>query len=404
MSKIAGRLLSVKESATSGMAAIARNLKERGVDVINLSQGEPDFKTPVPIRTAAKRAIDTELYFAYPPTAGYEDLRQAIAEKYRKDNQVPYEANQVVISNGAKQALSNAILAICEPGDEVIIFAPFWVSHQAQVILAGATPILVSGDPANGFKVTAEHLLCHLTAKTKAIIFSSPCNPTGAVYHRSELVAIAEVVMSRPRIVVISDEVYEFIRYVPEHTSMASLPGMFDRTVTINGFSKGYAMTGWRVGYSCSPPWLAKEIVKLQGHLSSASCSIAQRAALSALAIPKNIIQDMVREYKIRRNLALSVIEDIPKISVSIPEGAFYLFPDVSAFYSSRADGQGIRNSDDFCAYILRTARVALVPGSAFGEDRCVRISYAAGRQEIKEAMRRIAAALELIEEHSVHP
>lgn len=380
------------------MAAVARNLQEHGIDVINLSQGEPDFKTPVAIQTAAKKAIDTELFFSYPPTAGYQDLRQAIATKYRRDNRVTYSFEDVVVSNGAKQALSNAIFALCEPGDEVIIFAPFWVSHQAQVILAGATPVIVSGDPANGFKVSGDTLAKHVTAKTKAIIFSSPSNPTGAVYHRSELESIAEVVRRHPRVMVIADEVYEMIRYIFDSTSFASLPDMFERTVTINGFSKSYAMTGWRVGYSASPKWLAKEITKLQGHLSSASCSISQRAALAALSLPSNIIQGMVREYEYRRDFVVSALKDTNGITVNIPEGAFYVFPDVSAYFGAQYQNQTIRHSEDFCAYILHSAQVALVPGSAFGEENCVRISYAASKQNLKEAMRRIRSALSMLE------
>ncbi|MBL7842839.1 MAG: pyridoxal phosphate-dependent aminotransferase [Cyclobacteriaceae bacterium] len=394
MNKLSIRLNAFEESATLAMAAKAREFKNRGIDVISLSLGEPDFKTPTHICEAAKRAIDDGKYFAYPPVAGYQDLREAIAAKYQKENNVPYKAENIVVSNGAKQSIANAMLAILNPGDEVIIFSPYWVSYDALVRLAEAKPVLVKGGIENDFKVTASQVEEAITSKTRIIIFSSPCNPTGSVFLRSELEAIAQVVSKHKNIVVIADEIYEHINFTGEHVSFASLPGMFERTITVNGFAKGFAMTGWRVGYIGAPKWIADGCNKMQGQLTSANCSIAQRAALAAITDDLAPTFAMVKEYEKRREIVYNLLKEIPGIKSNYPQGAFYFFPDVS-FYYGKSDGERtITNGDDFCMYMLEKAHVSLVPGGAFGEEKCVRLSYAASEKDLREALSRVKAAL----------
>lgn len=394
MNKLSIRLNAFEESATLAMAAKAREFKNRGIDVISLSLGEPDFKTPTHICEAAKRAIDDGKYFAYPPVAGYQDLREAIAAKYQKENNVPYKAENIVVSNGAKQSIANAMLAILNPGDEVIIFSPYWVSYDALVRLAEAKPVLVKGGIENDFKVTASQVEEAITSKTRIIIFSSPCNPTGSVFLRSELEAIARVVSKHKNIVVIADEIYEHINFTGEHVSFASLPGMFERTITVNGFAKGFAMTGWRVGYIGAPKWIADGCNKMQGQLTSANCSIAQRAALAAITDDLAPTFAMVKEYEKRREIVYNLLKEIPGIKSNYPQGAFYFFPDVS-FYYGKSDGERtITNGDDFCMYMLEKAHVSLVPGGAFGEEKCVRLSYAASEKDLREALSRVKAAL----------
>lgn len=394
MNKLSIRLNAFEESATLAMAAKAREFKNRGIDVISLSLGEPDFKTPTHICEAAKRAIDDGKYFAYPPVAGYQDLREAIASKYQKENNVPYKAENIVVSNGAKQSIANAMLAILNPGDEVIIFSPYWVSYDALVRLAEAKPVLVKGGIENDFKVTASQVEEAITSKTRIIIFSSPCNPTGSVFLRSELEAIAQVVSKHENVVVIADEIYEHINFTGEHVSFASLPGMFERTITVNGFAKGFAMTGWRVGYIGAPKWIADGCNKMQGQLTSANCSIAQRAALAAITDDLAPTFAMVKEYEKRREIVYNLLKEIPGIKSNYPQGAFYFFPDVS-FYYGKSDGERtITNGDDFCMYMLEKAHVSLVPGGAFGEEKCVRLSYAASEKDLREALSRVKAAL----------
>lgn len=379
------------------MAAKAREFKNRGIDVISLSLGEPDFKTPAHICEAAKKAIDDGKYFAYPPVAGYQDLREALAAKYQKENNVPYKAENIVVSNGAKQSIANAMLAILNPGDEVIIFSPYWVSYDALVRLAEAKPVLVKGGIENDFKVTASQVEEAITSKTRIIIFSSPCNPTGSVFLRSELEAIAQVVSKHENIVVIADEIYEHINFTGEHVSFASLPGMFERTITVNGFAKGFAMTGWRVGYIGAPKWIADGCNKMQGQLTSANCSIAQRAALAAITDDLAPTFAMVKEYEKRREIVYNLLKEIPGIKSNYPQGAFYFFPDVS-FYYGKSDGERtIKNGDDFCMYMLEKAHVSLVPGGAFGEEKCIRLSYAASENDLREALKRIKNALSLL-------
>lgn len=397
MNKLSIRLNAFEESATLAMAAKAREFKNRGIDVISLSLGEPDFKTPAHICEAAKKAIDDGKYFAYPPVAGYQDLREALAAKYQKENNVPYKAENIVVSNGAKQSIANAMLAILNPGDEVIIFSPYWVSYDALVRLAEAKPVLVKGGIENDFKVTASQVEKAITSKTRIIIFSSPCNPTGSVFLRSELEAIAQVVSKHEKIVVIADEIYEHINFTGEHVSFASLPGMFERTITVNGFAKGFAMTGWRVGYIGAPKWIADGCNKMQGQLTSANCSIAQRAALAAITDDLAPTFAMVKEYEKRREIVYNLLKEIPGIKSNYPQGAFYFFPDVS-FYYGKSDGERtIKNGDDFCMYMLEKAHVSLVPGGAFGEEKCIRLSYAASENDLREALKRIKNALSLL-------
>jgi aspartate aminotransferase len=394
MNTLSIRLNSFEESATLAMAAKAREFKNRGFDVISLSLGEPDFKTPAHICEAAKKAIDEGKYFAYPPVTGYLDLREALAEKYRKENHVPYKAENIVVSNGAKQSIANAMLAILNPGDEVIIFSPYWVSYDALVRLAEGKPVLVKGGLENDFKVTAAQVEAAITPKTRIIIFSSPCNPTGSVFSKYELQAIANLVLKHENILVISDEIYEHINFTGEFVSIASLSGMFERTITVNGFAKGFAMTGWRVGYIGAPKWIADGCNKIQGQLTSANSSISQRAALAAITSDLGPTKKMVEEYKKRREIVYNLLKEIPGIKSNYPLGAFYFFPDVSYYFGKSTEGKTIANDDDFCMYVLEKAMVSLVPGGAFGDPNCVRLSYAASEEDLREALSRIKKVL----------
>jgi aspartate aminotransferase len=394
MNQLSDRINAIEESATLAMAAKAREFKSRGIDVINLSLGEPDFKTPQHICDAAKKAIDEGKYFSYPPVAGYPDLREALAVKYQKENKVPYKAENIVVSNGAKQSIANVMLALLNPGDEVIIFAPYWVSYDALVRLTEATPVIVKGTIENDFKVTAAQVENAITSKTKAIIFSSPCNPTGSVFTKKDLEAIAAVVLKHPNLLVISDEIYEHINFTGDQTSIASLPGMFDRTITVNGFAKGFAMTGWRVGYIAAPKWIADGSNKVQGQITSANCSISQRGALAAISGDLTPTNEMVAQYHKRRDIVYNLLKEIPGIKANYPQGAFYFFPDVSYYYGKSDGERTIKNGDDFCLYMLELGHVSLVPGGAFGEENCVRLSYAASEKDLIEAMARMKKTL----------
>ena len=394
MNRPSNRLEAIQESATLAMAAKAREFKSRGINVISLSLGEPDFKTPKHICEAAKKAIDEGKYFAYPPVAGYQDLREALAAKYNKENNVPYKAENIVVSNGAKQSIANAMLALLNPGDEVIIFSPYWVSYDALVRLVEAVPVMVKGTIENDFKVTAAQVEKAITPKTKAILFSSPCNPTGSVFSKKELEAIAGVVLQHPDIFVIADEIYEHINFTGEQVSIASFPGMLDRTITVNGFAKGFAMTGWRVGYIAAPKWIADACNKVQGQLTSANSSIAQRAALTAITSDLGPTLKMVEEYRNRREIVYKLLQEIPGIKSNYPQGAFYFFPDVS-YYFGKSDGTiAISDAEAFCMYMLEKAHVSLVSGAAFGDENCVRLSYAASEEELKEALKRMKEVL----------
>lgn len=395
MNTLSARINAIEESATLAMAAKAREYKARGIDVINLSLGEPDFKTPKHICEAAKKAIDEGKYFAYPPVAGYQDLREALAAKYQKENNVPYKAENIIVSNGAKQSIANAMLALLNPGDEVIVFSPYWVSYDALIRLCEATPVMVNGTIDHDFKVTAEQVEKAITKKTRAIIFSSPCNPTGSVFTRKEIEAIAEAVLKHKNLLVIADEIYEHINFTDDSISIASLPGMFERTITVNGFAKGFAMTGWRVGYIGAPKWIADGCNKIQGQLTSANCSIAQRAALAAITGDPTPTEKMVEEYRNRREIVYNLLKEIPGVKANYPQGAFYFFPDVSAYFGKSDGNQVIKNDLDLCLYLLDKARVSLVPGGAFGDDRCIRLSYAASEKDLREALKRLKETLQ---------
>lgn len=388
---LSDRIIAMEESATLAMAKKARELKGQGVDIISLSLGEPDFKTPLHIQQAAKDAIDEGKYFSYPPVAGYQDLREAIAKKLRDENGIAEaKAENIVVSTGAKHSIANVFMCLVNEGDEVVIFSPYWVSYSEIIKLAGGIPVLIEGTLENNFKATAEQLEAAITDKTKAVIYSSPCNPTGSVFSKEELEAIAEVVKKKKDIVVIADEIYELINFTGQHASIASFPGMFERTITVNGFSKGYAMTGWRVGYICAPLEIAKACEKLQGQFTSGGTGIAQRAALAGITGDQGPSKEMESAYLRRRNLVLDLLRDIPGIKTHVPEGAFYFFPDVTAFFGKSDGDMIIKDADDFCLYILKEAHVSLVTGAAFGAPDCIRLSYAASDEELKAALKEI--------------
>ena len=394
MEHLSDRIKNMSESATLAMAAKARELKEKGVDVISLSLGEPDFNTPKHIQEGAKAAIDENKWFAYPPVNGYLDLRKAIVDKFKNENGLEYTPDQIVVSNGAKQSIINVMLSIINPGDEVIVFSPYWVSYTAAVELAEGIPVLIKGSLEDDFKATAQQLEKAITPKTRAIIFSSPCNPTGSVFSKKELEKITEVVLAHEGIYVMSDEIYEHINYVGAHTSIGAIAGMFERTITINGMAKGFAMTGWRVGYIGAPTWIAKACNKIQGQLTSANCSIAQRATLTALTSDLGPTIEMAKEYRKRRDLVHKLLSAIPGFKVNMPAGAFYFFPDVSSYYGKSDGNNVIKDGDDLCLYLLETAQVSLVTGDAFGDPNCIRLCYAASEENLKEAVIRITAAL----------
>lgn len=391
---LSSRVTQMAESATLAMAAKARELKSQGKDIISLSLGEPDFKTPKHIQEAAKAAIDDGRFFSYPPVNGYLDLREAIVDKLKRDNGLNYHPNQVVVSTGAKQSIANVMMALLEKGDEVVVFAPYWVSYAAIIELAEGIPVYIHGQLENQFKATAEQLEAAITPNTKAVLFSSPCNPTGGVFSREELQAIAGVLEKHPNIIAIADEIYEHINFTGEHVSLASLPGMPDRTVTVNGFSKGYAMTGWRLGYIAAPEWIAKACNKVQGQITSGANSIAQRAAITAVSGDMAATHEMAKAYESRRNMVLEMLKEIPGVKTYEPQGAFYIFPDISEYFG-KSDGQTtINNSTDFCLYILNEANVSLVTGEAFGAPHCMRLSFAASEAELKAALGRMKAVL----------
>jgi len=394
MEQLSNRIKAMEESATIAMAQKARELKAQGADVISLSLGEPDFKTPDHVCQAAKEAIDTGKYFSYTPVPGYQDLREAIVDKLKRENQLTYTTNQIVVSTGAKQSIANTFLCLLNPGDEVIVYAPYWVSYAEIIKLAGGVPVLIHGNIENNFKATAEQLRSAINPKTKAVIFSSPCNPTGAVFNRDEMAAMAEALSDRPDIIVVADEIYEHINFSGEHVSIAAMPGMMERTVTVNGFSKGFAMTGWRLGYIAAPLPIAKACGKIQGQFTSGTNSIAQRAAIAALTGDMTPTQKMAKAYLRRRDLVLEKLQEVPGIKTYTPTGAFYIFPDVSEYFG-KSDGEtSVQNASEFCMYILNKAHVSLVTGEAFGAPNCVRLSYAASDEALVEAIDRIKNTL----------
>ena len=393
MNKLSTRVTEMATSATLAMAAKARELRGEGKDIIGLSLGEPDFNTPDFIKDAAIQAVNDD-YNSYTPVDGYVELKEAIITKFKRDNNLTYTLPQVVVSTGAKQSLANIALVTLDPGDEVILPCPYWVSYSDIVKIAEGVPVEVQTSIETDFKMTAAQLEAAITPKTKMLWYSSPCNPSGSIYSKEELRALADVLAKHPQIVVVSDEIYEHINYVGEHASMAQFPDMYDRTVTVNGVSKAFAMTGWRVGYIGAPEYIARACNKMQGQITSGTNCIAQRAVITALEAPVSKVQYMIDEFKNRRTLILDLLADIPGFKCNEPEGAFYVFPDVSAFFGKTLGGKKIENATDFSLYILEAANVATVTGIAFGEPDCIRISYAASTESIKEAMKRIKEAV----------
>ena len=388
------RVQKMEISATLAMAAKARELKNEGKDIIGLSLGEPDFTIPEFIKKSAKQAID-ENYNSYSPVDGYADLKQAIALKFKRDNGLTYGLDQIVVSTGAKQSLYNVAMAIINPGDEVILPAPYWVSYRDIVKLADGVPVEVKTTIDADFKMTPEQLRAAITDKTRMLWFSSPCNPSGSFYHQSELEALAEVLNDHPNIIIVSDEIYEHINFSKEsHASIASIPSLYDRVVTVNGVSKAFAMTGWRIGYIGAPAWIAKACNKLQGQVTSGANAIAQRAVITALESPVSKIDYMIEAFHQRRDLVLKLLGAIPDFKLNVPEGAFYVFPDISEYFGKTLRGKTINNASDFSLYLLEEAGVATVTGEAFGDSNCIRISYAASEESLKEAIRRISEAL----------
>jgi aspartate aminotransferase len=394
MEYLSDRIKAMAVSATLAMAQKSRELKAKGLDIISLSLGEPDFNTPDHIKEAAKKAIDDN-YSKYPPVPGYSDLREAISAKFKKENGLNYSPNQVIVSAGGKHSLINVILSIVNPGDEVIILAPYWVSYYDQIVLAGGKPVVVEATLENDFKVKPEQLEAAITGRTRLIIFNSPSNPTGMVYSRSEMEGIARVAAGHEGVFIMSDEIYEHIIFEGEHVSMASFDFISDRVITINGVSKGYAMTGWRIGYMGAPLWIAKACDKLQGQFTSGVSSIAQRAALAAVTGTSES-QKMMREaFLRRRDLVCGLLKEIPGLKVPVPQGAFYVMPDVT-WYFGKSDGNvTIASGDDLALYLLDKALVAVVGGDSFGAPSTIRISYATSDDLLVEAIRRIGVALE---------
>lgn len=381
-------------SATLAMAAKARELKEQGIDIIGLSLGEPDFTIPEFVKEAGIQAIKDD-YHAYTPVDGYGDLKQAIITKFLRDNKLIYSPSQIVVSTGAKQSLANLAQVLLNEGDEVLLPAPFWVSYSDISKVAGGIPVEIPTSIESNFKVTPEALEAAITPKTKMMIYSSPCNPSGSVYTKGELRALADVLVKYPNIIVVSDEIYEHINYAGAHVSMAEFDDMYDRTVTVNGVSKAFSMTGWRIGYIGAPEYIARACNKMQGQVTSGANCIAQRATIAALENDPKRIQYMVDAFKERRGIILELLSDIPGIKTNIPDGAFYVFPDISYYFGKTLRGKLISNAGDFALYLLEEANVATVTGEAFGDDNCIRISYAASEKDIREAMRRIKAALQ---------
>ena len=393
MSQLSNRLNRLSPSATLAMSQKSSDLQAQGVDVINLSVGEPDFNTPMHIKEAAIQAIQND-FSRYTPIAGYADLRKAIVRKLQQENALDYTPDEIVVSNGAKQAVCNAILALVDDGDEVIIPAPYWVSYPQMVKLAGGEPVVVNTTFEQSFKMTAEQLEAAITPQTKMLILCSPCNPTGCVYTQEELQALAEVVMRHDDVFVLSDEIYEHINYVGGHASIAKVEGMKERTILINGVSKAYAMTGWRIGYSASPLWLAQGLNKLQGQYTSGACSISQKAAEDAYTNAQNCVTMMRDSFERRRNLIVELAQEIPGMEVNVPDGAFYLFPRCSRFYGKSDGRRTVSNASELAMYLLEEAHVATVGGDAFGNPDCIRLSYATSEQNIREAMKRIRQTL----------
>ena len=397
MAQLSKRLNRLAPSATLVMSQKSSEMKAKGIDVINLSVGEPDFNTPDGIKECAKKAIDDN-WSKYSPVPGYPDLRKAIAAKLEKENHLVYNINEILVSNGAKQSVCNTVMALVDDGDEVIIPAPYWVSYPQMVKLAGGEPVIVKTGFGQNFKMTAEQLENAITPKTKMLILYSPSNPTGSVYSKDELEALAKVVMAHEDLFVIADEIYEHINYTGHHESIAQFEGMKERTIIINGVSKAYAMTGWRIGYMAGPEWIVKGCNKLQGQYTSGACSVSQKAAEAAYTLSQDCVEEMRQAFKRRRDLIVELARAIPGLEVNEPEGAFYIFPKCSSFYGKHYGDKTISNSTDLALYLLEEAHVATVGGDAFGDPECFRMSYATSDDNIREALRRIAEALQQLQ------
>ena len=393
INNVSDRVKNLSESATIAMARKSRELKAQGIDVISLSLGEPDFNTPDFIKDAAIEGIHQN-YSKYMAVNGYEDFRDAISMKFKRDNNINYSPNQIVVSTGAKQSIANVVLSTVNPGDEVIIPAPYWVSYEEIVKMAEGVPVFIETKIEDDFKITPDQLSNAISDKTKLIIYSSPCNPSGSVYLKEELRSLADVLVNHPEIIVISDEIYEHINFTDSYFSMAAFDDVYNQVVTVNGVSKAFAMTGWRLGYIGAPEWIAKACTKIQGQFTSGASSISQRAALAAVSANPEVVGEMKSAFLERRDFIINQLKSISGVKINQPEGAFYVFPDVSSFFGKSAGDRVIENSDDLCLYLLEEAKVALVTGNAFGSPACVRISYAAAMDELKEAMHRISTAL----------
>ena len=390
---LSNRIKSLPASATLAMAAKARELKNLGIDIIGLSLGEPDFNTPEFIKDAAIQAVKDN-YNSYSPVDGYNDLKSAICEKFKRDNGLEYQASQIVVSTGAKQSIANVCMILLNPGDEVLLPAPYWVSYSAIATLAEAKSIIIPSSIETDFKITPKQLEQAITPKTKLVMFNSPNNPSGAIYSEEEYRALGAVLKKYPDIYILSDEIYEHINYGTPHFSIAAIPELYDRTITVNGVAKAFAMTGWRIGYIGAAEWIAKACNKMQGQMTSGANCIAQRATIAAVSAPKSKIQFMVDEFNFRRGLILNLLSEIPGFKLNKPQGAFYIFPDVSFYFGKSLKGKSIENANDFALFLLEEAHVATVSGEAFGNDDCIRISYAASNEEIKSAVQRIKKAL----------
>lgn len=393
MAQLSDRLNRLSPSATLAMSQKSGEMKAQGIDVINLSVGEPDFNTPDHIKDAAKKAVD-ENYSRYSPVPGYPELRKAIVDKLQKENDLEYGLNEVLVSNGAKQCVCNAVMALVNNGDEVIVPAPYWVSYPQMVKLAGGIPVYVNAGFEQNFKMTPQQLEAAITPKTKMLILCSPSNPTGSVYSKEELQALADVIRRHDDLYVLADEIYEHINYVGKHASIAQFDGMKERCIIVNGVSKAYAMTGWRIGYMAAPEWIIKGCNKLQGQYTSGPCSVSQKAAEAAYTLDQGCVEDMRLAFERRRNLVVKLAKEIDGLEVNVPEGAFYLFPKCSSFFGKRTDGYVINNATDLAMYLLEVGHVATVSGDAFGDPECIRFSYATSDDNLREAMKRIKEAL----------
>jgi aspartate aminotransferase len=394
MNALSNRINALSTSQTLAMAALARELKAQGKDIISLSLGEPDFNTPDYIKAAAKQAIDDN-YSAYTPVDGYVELKEAICKKFKRDNNIEYNLNQIVVSTGAKQCLYNIAQAMINPGNEVLLPAPYWVSYYEIIKMADGIPVEMPTSVTNDFKITPEELEKAITPKTKMIWYSSPCNPSGSVYSKSELEALAEVLKKHPNIYVVSDEIYEHINYTNEYCSMASIDGMYNNTITVNGVAKAFAMTGWRIGYMGAPEFITKACTKMQGQVTSGANSIAQRATIAAISESPKAIQYMVDSFKERKEMVYRLLSEVKGFILNNPTGAFYFFPDISYYFGKTIKGKTINNADDFSMFLLSEAQVATVTGDAFGNPNCIRLSYATSKENLIEAVKRIKNAVE---------